>query len=388
MHYGDTTLTFLNNWYRADARGTALTYVSAVAVEEKSLLDYNRGNPDGVLDPGEVAPPAQGAARGDLPEGGHALLRQPADHPRRPVGERPSSSRRPSCSATTCCSPRTSSGCWSSASAPATPRWPSARRSSPANGVDPAQPQAVLEVPEAGGAGRGARQVGRAAQGGAGAAGDRRVGLDGRARRARGPSTTKLDLAKQAAIASLDQFKDEDEVGLRIFTTDITGEAGVNYLDLLPVAPIGRPASRAGRSASATSSRSTAPRSTTSRRPRPTPCATTYDPDKINAVVLLTDGRNEDGEPGDDEAQLEALLTSLRGSSEGVNSRARADLPHRLRRGRRPGRAAPHRRGVATPSPTTPATPRRSTRSSPRWCRTSDGARGGTGCSRARSATP
>ena len=46
----------------------------------------------------------------------------------------------------------------------------------------------------------------------------------------------------------------------------------------------------------------------------------TFDPDKINAVVLLTDGRNEDGEPGDDEAQLEALLTSLRGSSEGVNS--------------------------------------------------------------------
>ena len=30
MHYGDTTLTFLNNWYRADQRGTALTYVSAV----------------------------------------------------------------------------------------------------------------------------------------------------------------------------------------------------------------------------------------------------------------------------------------------------------------------------------------------------------------------
>ena len=37
-------------------------------------------------------------------------------------------------------------------------------------------------------------------------------------------------------------------------------------------------------------------------------------------MVLLTDGRNEDGEPGNDEAQLEALLDSLRGSSEGVNS--------------------------------------------------------------------
>ena len=32
---------------------------------------------------------------------------------------------------------------------------------------------------------------------------------------------TKLDLAKQAAIDALDEFKDDDEVGLRIFTTDL-----------------------------------------------------------------------------------------------------------------------------------------------------------------------
>ena len=30
---------------------------SAVAVEEKSVIDYNKGNPDGVLDPGEVPKP-------------------------------------------------------------------------------------------------------------------------------------------------------------------------------------------------------------------------------------------------------------------------------------------------------------------------------------------
>ena len=53
VHYGDITGTFLSNWYRADARGTALTYASAVAVEEKSILDYNSGNPDGELSPGE-----------------------------------------------------------------------------------------------------------------------------------------------------------------------------------------------------------------------------------------------------------------------------------------------------------------------------------------------
>ena len=57
VHYGDTTLTFLNNLYRADARGTGLTYVSAVAIEEKSVIDYNQGNPDGVLDQGEQPRP-------------------------------------------------------------------------------------------------------------------------------------------------------------------------------------------------------------------------------------------------------------------------------------------------------------------------------------------
>ena len=53
VHYGDITGTFLNNWYRTDREGTSLQYASAVAVEEKSVIDYNTGNPDGTLDPGE-----------------------------------------------------------------------------------------------------------------------------------------------------------------------------------------------------------------------------------------------------------------------------------------------------------------------------------------------
>ena len=75
MHYGDTTLTFLNNWYRADRRGNALTYASAVAVEEKSLFDYNSGNPDGILDPGRKPACAERQAGGDLSRRGHAGFR-------------------------------------------------------------------------------------------------------------------------------------------------------------------------------------------------------------------------------------------------------------------------------------------------------------------------
>lgn len=47
VHYGDTTLTFLSNLAEAEQRGRGLTYISAVTVEEKSVWDYNQGNPTG-----------------------------------------------------------------------------------------------------------------------------------------------------------------------------------------------------------------------------------------------------------------------------------------------------------------------------------------------------
>lgn len=43
VHYGDTTLTFLANLRRADDREQALSYVSAVTIEESSLIAYNQG---------------------------------------------------------------------------------------------------------------------------------------------------------------------------------------------------------------------------------------------------------------------------------------------------------------------------------------------------------
>lgn len=53
VHYGDTSLTFLSNLYEADKRGEGLAYISAVTVEEDSVFNYNRGNP--TLDPARLA---------------------------------------------------------------------------------------------------------------------------------------------------------------------------------------------------------------------------------------------------------------------------------------------------------------------------------------------
>ena len=77
MHYGDTTLTFLENLYQAAEAGRGLTYISAVTVEEKSVWDYNQGNPSG--DPGTLG--QRGKPRVPLvavyPKEGTLALRQP-----------------------------------------------------------------------------------------------------------------------------------------------------------------------------------------------------------------------------------------------------------------------------------------------------------------------
>ncbi len=311
VHYGDTTLTFLNNLARNDARGTALTYASAVAVEEVSLINYNRGNPDGVLAPGEelIEPkvplvaiyPKEGTLFSDNPffvldadwvtpeqKAAAALFEdfvQQPENQRRVLefGFRPGN-------------PQVAIG------APITPEL----------GVDPEQPQTTLDVPdpavlvellERWDTQRKSARVLMVLDV-SGSMGDPAGAGD----------ATKLELAVEAASASLDQFQDRDEVGLRIFSTDLEGPGSqTDQLDLVAVAPIGEQRDQLR-----------------SRLDGLTPILGTplydvtadsyekmvseYDPERINAVVLLTDGRNDDPDGSFD---LAGLLDSLAAGSEG-----------------------------------------------------------------------
>jgi Ca-activated chloride channel family protein len=45
LHYGDTVSTFLDGLRSADAKGAGMSYVSAIATEEKQVLDYNAAKP-------------------------------------------------------------------------------------------------------------------------------------------------------------------------------------------------------------------------------------------------------------------------------------------------------------------------------------------------------
>jgi Ca-activated chloride channel family protein len=318
VHYGDITMTFLNNWFRTDRSGTSLLYASAVAVEEKSLIDYNNGNPDGVLDPGETPRkpkvplvaiyPKEGTLYSDSPlyvldadwvsaeekAGAEAFIESV---------QRPSSQKkvleygfRPGNADVAVGAPITK-----------------------ANGVDPAQPSKLLQVPDPDVM---IQMLDNWKQQRKGArvllvldvSGSMEDPADD------GASDTKLDLAKRAAIDALDEFKSDDEVGLRVFSTNLGPDGDQDYLDLLEVQPMST-----NRERLASQIRNQLPQNATPlyevTQQSFADMADDYDPKQINAVVLLTDGMNDDGNPDDDRDQLDELLATLRNGTEGENAK-------------------------------------------------------------------
>ncbi|GAB3596805.1 substrate-binding and vWA domain-containing protein [Microbacterium tumbae] len=72
IHYGDTTGNVLSTLYDETQNGASgSSYVSAVALEETSLLNYNMGNPDShTVQPGETLTPPKTKLVAVYPEGG------------------------------------------------------------------------------------------------------------------------------------------------------------------------------------------------------------------------------------------------------------------------------------------------------------------------------
>ena len=316
VHYGDTTLTFLNNLARADRGGTALLYASAVAVEEKSVIDYNRGNPDGVLQPGEQPRPPRDPLVALYPTDGTLYSDNPlfvldapwvTDQHRQVAAafgdyvSRPENQRR----------------VLEFGFRPANPEVPVGEPIVAGNGVDPDQPQTLLQSPEPRVV-NGLLELWDAQRKGA------RVQLvldvSGSMQEAASPGSdeTKLDLAKRAVISSLDQFGPSDEVGLRVFTTDADG-GGRDFLDLVPVGPIAATRDQIRERVERLLPRNGTPLYLVAGASFDQALAA-YDPARINAVVLLTDGMNDDGNPGDDRSQLEETVSRMSRAAQGENA--------------------------------------------------------------------
>ena len=320
VHYGDITMTFLNNWFRTDREGTSLLYASAVAVEEKSVIDYNKGNPDGVLQPGEkprkprvplvAIYPKEGTLYSDSPL--YVLKADWVDKAEREGAkkfidfvQRPAAQQK----------------VLEYGFRPGNPDVKVGAPISKSNGVDPNQPSTLLQVPSPSvmvsllDQWRQNRKSARVLL---------VLDVSGSMKEPADPDDpggpTKLDLAKKAAIESLGEFNATDEVGLRIFTTDLGPDGTATYQDLLPIQPM-----RTNREALASKIRDQFPLNATPlydvTQSSYDDLVRQYDGSKINAVVLLTDGQNDDGDTSDDRDQLNRLIASLRRGTEGESSK-------------------------------------------------------------------
>ncbi|MGH8976478.1 MAG: VWA domain-containing protein, partial [Acidimicrobiia bacterium] len=129
-----------------------------------------------------------------------------------------------------------------------------------------------------------------------------------------GPTPTKLDLAKIAVTDALDEFAPDDDVGLRIFTTEL-GENQADWMDLVPIGPLVGQRESIAREVSDLFPLNGTPLYTATSDAYDDMLAE-FDPTRINAVVLLSDGRNEDPRNND----LEALIQHLRAGSEGESA--------------------------------------------------------------------
>ena len=284
IHYGDTTLTYLTNLQHADDAGTALGYLSAVAVEEKSVLDYNAGNPSG--DPATLgkhsAPtvplvavyPKEGTLYSDNP---YLVLK--GSSPDKQTGAADflnylllpeqqqvfadanfrTADHRPGTPITA--SPYVIPDGVKVTLTPPDQQVLTAVRDLWAQVRKPARVLLLLDV-----SGSMADPSG--------------VG-----------NTSKLDLAKAAATAALSRLSDTDRVGLWTFTTNLSTPDGITN-HAAPIAALGENRGPLTDTIAALTPLDGTPLYAATRSAAEE-MKTTADPGDINAVVVLTDGRNE-----------------------------------------------------------------------------------------------
>jgi len=319
VHYGDTTLTFLNNMYRADQRSGALNYVSAVAVEEKSVIDYNQGNPDGILDPGEQPRPPKVPLVAMYPKEGTLFSDNPffiLDAPW--VSQEQKDAARAFEQFVS--RPENQQEVLKFGFRPGIPAVPVDDPITGANGVDPNQPQTLFEVPRSQVLtellDKWERQRKKAqvtlvldVSGSMGDAADPKNPDSG----------TKLDLAKQAIRDSIALFGPDDILSFVIFSTGLGPQGDQDVVEIVPPGRAADVGERLRAAVDVLSAEGNTPLYEVAKQTYQSGLEQ-FDATRINAVVLLSDGKNDDGEPDDDQRQLQDLLTALRAGNEGQAS--------------------------------------------------------------------
>jgi Ca-activated chloride channel homolog len=300
----DTPATFLANLQQADQADQTLGFVSAVPLDEKSVWDYNRGNAGGLEEAGERAKPKvplvavypqEGTLEADHP---WVVLRAPwVDDARRSAAAGFLDYLR-----SEAVQARFQEAGFRTSEGRAGPQL------SQANGLLPDQPSRVLAPPapkvvaaalESWNAARKRSNV-LAVYDVSGSMKEEVPGTGGR---------TKIDIVKQAAGQALALFAPETNLGTWLFSSNLNGNR--DWVESVPIGPTNAklPNGKTRREVLAealarlqATTGDTGLYDTTLAAFRA--LQRSYAPQRINIVVLLTDGLNDDPTGGIDRAEL------------------------------------------------------------------------------------
>ncbi|MEU7896961.1 substrate-binding and VWA domain-containing protein [Nonomuraea sp. NPDC049152] len=283
VHYGDITMTFMANLRRADARGAAMRYISAVTLEENSVTDYNRGNPSG--DPATLGkePPPRTPLAAIYPSDGTLY----SDHPYVPLTWMDARTKAVAADFLTYLHSAAVQGYFQSFGYRTFDGKPGPLAKQE-YGVLPNAKIAELAMPSAAVLEellRGWSSLRKRA--------NVLIVIDksgSMEQEAEGTGQTRLELAKKAAVNALPQFRGDDAVGLWAFSTNQDG--ALDHRELVPLDPMSATGPKLKRQIT-----DLLPQGGTGLYDTALAAFSTmkaaHDPEAINAVVFLTDGKNE-----------------------------------------------------------------------------------------------
>jgi Ca-activated chloride channel family protein len=310
----DTPATFLANLQQADQAGETLGFVSAVPLDEKSVFDYNRGSLGGLEDGGQrpkpkvplvAVYPKEGTLEADHP---WVVLRAPwVDAAKRRaaagfldyIRSEPVQVR----------FQQAGFRSWRGRPGPALTEESGLLPDQPARVLAPPAPKVVAAALESWNAARKRSNV-LAVFDISGSMKEEVPGTGGR---------TKMDLVKSAATQALQLFAPETNLGSWVFSTDLSG--GNDWREDVPIGPTSaklpngktrREAMVGALTAMQASNGDTGLYDTTLAAFRAV--KRSYAPGRLNIVVLLTDGINDDPGGGISKQELLSRLKAERGN--------------------------------------------------------------------------
>jgi Ca-activated chloride channel family protein len=312
IHYGDTTGSVLDRVYKRDQNNQPLNYVSAIAVEETSVINYNLGNPTSrvVKSDEQLTKPDQRLVAIYPSEGSLE-----SDNPIVALGATASwvtPEQRTAAEAFVAFvqTPAAQSVLGNFGFRPVDPSAKPGGLVTLENGVDPTKPTIRLETPSVAVVSAATRQWNELRKpqnvlyliDGSGSMSDP-IG--------EGSDKSLMQGATESAGNTMSHFRGGDEVGVWVFTTNVRSDVGENISEIRKLSPLGGDGENLRKKLLGL---------------QPANGTPLYDalsiavknmkenaqPGRNNAIILLSDGRDENSR-----MNLDDLLRELRGPSEG-----------------------------------------------------------------------